>query len=221
MTKKRIIDLREATLEEFRSFFFSADCQEFFKLGRWADDPCPILKVSPSLHARRYSQLFGNGASLVGLYDDETLENGCQAMFGPILSGNLAELIWGQDISLGEKETLIHSMYVMYRDFFAVTPLETSCEMWWDPLAYAFNPLGTADPERNPEHRAIQNAMFETLCKILNLDAHHCQVAALHGMNHVAHPRTEIVIEDYLKTHSNLNEELRGYARLCSAGQAL
>lgn len=220
MPEPRTIDLRKASLIEFRSFFFSADCREISRASSWTKDPCPILLYSPAHHALRFTELFKTSAELHDQWDDQTLENGFWEMFGPTLDGNLRQLIWDTPISLQEKDTLIRSMYFIYRDFFALNPLSFSCEMWWDALAYAFNPLRSANPDGNPEHKAIQQAMFETLCAILEIDSYECQMAALHGLNHVAHPETEKAIQAYLKRHPNLDPGSTEYALTCAKGEA-
>jgi len=221
MPDPRIIDLRQATLEEFRSFYFSKECQDIRNGSPWSKEPCPILLHCPSHNALRFTELFKTSAELIDQWDDYTLEKGCWAMFGPVVDGNLEELIWGNQISLTEKITLIRSMYFMYQDFFAENPLDTSCEMWWDGIAYSFNPLGFANPDRHPGHKAIQKTMFETLRAILELESYECQMAALHGLNHVAHPGTENVIQAYLNRHPNLDPDSVEYALDCAKGEAL
>ena len=78
-----------------------------------------------------------------------------------------------------------------------------------------------ADPGNNPEHKRIQNAMFETLSKILCLDAKHCQFAALHGLNHVYHPNTSSLVRDYVESNPALSDEEVEYATFCANGEAM
>ncbi|MEM9477785.1 MAG: hypothetical protein AAGA71_21050 [Pseudomonadota bacterium] len=81
--------------------------------------------------------------------------------------------------------------------------------------------MGVADVQHNPEHKRIQDAMFKTLAKILKRSATDCQSAALHGLNHVAHPNTVRLIESFIKDHAELSGESIDYARLCAKGQVL
>lgn len=112
-------------------------------------------------------------------------------------------------------------MFDLYAGLFSSNALDTKCEMWWDPLAYDFNPMKRADPQTNVEHRRIQDAMFRTLIRILELESPNCQRGALHGLNHVFHPDTKTVIDTYLRRHPNLTEEMREYAIACSRGEMM
>ncbi len=135
--------------------------------------------------------------------------------------GNLEELIWRGAISIGAKEKLVSSMYYLYRDLFSREPLGDACEMFWDGIAYEINPMRRVDTINNTEHRRIQNAMFETLTKILKLDERHCQFAALHGLNHVFHPDTDAVIKRFVQSRPDLTDREVEYATACANGRAL
>jgi len=78
-----------------------------------------------------------------------------------------------------------------------------------------------ADPANNAAHKRIQNAMFETLSKILKLDSVDCQSAALHGLNHVFHPETKSVVKNFIESNPDLSDEFVEYATLCANGQAM
>ena len=106
-------------------------------------------------------------------------------------------------------------MESLYSKFFAVNSLETVGFMWWDQLAYDYHPMKLRLPPRNEEDARVQEAMFETLSRILDLDSPDCQKAALHGLSHVQHPKTRQVIEGFLRKSSDLEEEIANYARYC------
>ena len=83
------------------------------------------------------------------------------------------------------------------------------------------NPMKRIDREGNDNHRRIQDAMFETLVKILNLESRQCQGAAMHGMKHVFHPETSEVIERYIAANPQLSANTLVCAKACAKGQAM
>ncbi len=217
----RIIDVRQATLREFEVFVFEHDVHNVGSSDVWYHQFDLEIRYDPSNNARRLIELFEGARDLLEKYTRAQLEQGCWALFGAGFDGNLETLIWDTEIPIETKEALIHSMYYMYRDLFAADPLGEACKMWWDGLAYDINPIKRADPRNNPEHKRIQQAMFETLSKILCLDAKHCQFAALHGLNHVYHPDTNDLVRDYVEGNPALSEEDVEYAVLCANGEAM
>jgi hypothetical protein len=111
---------------------------------------------------------------------------------------------------------LIDATVDLYRDLFAIDPLDTSSHMFWDGIAYDYGL--TRDPKSNVEDRRVQHAMFEALVQILQLDSLTCQRAALHGLGHLRHRETEKAVEDFLDRNPNLSEQDRAYARACASG---
>lgn len=217
----KIFDVRHANLPEFEDFVFQHDVHNIASSDTWYHQLDLEIRYDPAHNARRLIEMFEGAQSLLGKYTRAQLEQGCWALFGAGFDGNLETLIWENDLPVETKETLIQSMYYMYRDLFAIDPLETACEMWWDGLAYDIHPMGRADPQTNPEHKRIQNVMFETLSKILALDAVHCQFAALHGLNHVRHPDTNALVKEYVESNPALSNSDVEYAALCANGDAL
>ena len=55
----------------------------------------------------------------------------------------------------------------------------------------------------------MQDVMFETLLEILALESENCRAAALHGLGHLRHPKTEEAISEYIHRHPSLSEEAR------------
>jgi hypothetical protein len=205
------LNIEHASQREFEDFVFNNGAHSDQRL---------MVTFDPQHNARRFIKMFRDAGSLLDKYDVKNLERGCWVMFGPGDQGNLTDLIWNHDIPIEVKEELISSMYFMYRDVFIRQPLGHACEMWWDGLAYAINPMGRAQPSKNHEHRRIQNAMFETLSRVLYLDSSDCQGAALHGLNHVLHPENNRIIKTFIDSQPDLTKEAIEYALLCSKGLA-
>ena len=87
-------------------------------------------------------------------------------------------------------------------------------------LAYDFYDTELRN-RHNEETRIIQDAMFCTLKKILELESEYCQEAALHGLGHLRHPETKIAIEAYLRKNSRLSKEQKKYAKACITGDIM
>ncbi|MEM6416122.1 MAG: hypothetical protein AAF720_15875 [Pseudomonadota bacterium] len=218
---ENVFDIREASLIDFEAFVFDHDVHPVGSENVWYHQFETVILFDAKHNALRFTELLENSETLFRKYDLPRLEQGCWAMFGSGFQGNLSDLIWEQDIPIEIKVSLIEAMFFVYRDVFAKDTLGHACEMWWDGLAYDIHPMQIADPKNNLEHKRFQDAMFTTLRKILQLDNLDCQFAALHGLNHVAHPETETVIKQYVATHSELSEEEVEYAILCANGGAI
>ncbi len=103
-------------------------------------------------------------------------------------------------------------MPTLYERLFLPLVLDTSPFMLWDALIA--DRLGYPRPERplSPDEEQVRAAIFEALQQILQLDAHVCQAAALHGLYHLDCPGTSAVIGGFLRGHPALDPELREYA---------
>ena len=213
-------DIRTASLTQFRDFVFDHEVRDA-KNVPWYQDENLVIAFDPAHNAIRFSEMFQNARSLLRKYDSATLEQGYWAMFGGGFEGNLPDLIWNREIGLNLKVTMIRSMYFLYEDVFATAPRSEASFMWWDEIAYDIHPLELADPENNTEHYAIREAMFETLEKILMIDSWHCQEAALHGFNHVQHPETATVVQQFIDENPGLTNDQIKYAVSCANGLSL
>lgn len=214
-------DLRHADLLQFQAFIFDHAVPERTHDENWYFDSNLWIDYDEEINADLFMKLFKGSRELLDKYPRGQIEQGCWAMMSDGLDGDVHQLIWDSKIDTQTKERLIESMFDLYANLFSTDPLETAGFMWWDSLAYDFNPMNRADPEGNEEHRRIRDAMFRTLTRILQLEPLACQRAALHGLNHVLHPDTETVIDEYLAKSTELTEDDRKYALACSHGKAL
>lgn len=214
------IDVRQADLTQFERFIFEHDVADGADEDPWYFNNDLWIDFDEQRNAKLFIELF-NSQDLIKRYSREQLEQGCWAMMGAGLDGSAHALIWDSALNIETKERLIEAMFDVYANLFSVDPLDTCAHMWWDSLAYDFNPMHEADPKANDEHRRIRDAMFRTLIRILNLDSHECQLSALHGLNHVQHPDTSSVISEYLARHPDLSDEDRDYALACARGEEM
>ena len=79
--------------------------------------------------------------------------------------------------------------------------------MWWDFVASGFweqfiGKIKEGDVAAlNREQRALLDAMFETLSKILALFDERTQGYALHGLGHLHHPSVPQLVQQFLDRH--------------------
>lgn len=159
--------------------------------------------------------LFRQPEFLFDKYSFEQLEQGFWFVSGWLCLVRFRGLLWEKRIALELREELVRSMFELFSRFFAVNALENICFMWWDIIAYGYY-MENGKPE-DEDGAKIQQAMFETLRRILELDSEDCQKSALHGLGHLKHPETEKTINDFLRRYI-VSRELKDYAHLCIAG---
>ena len=102
-------------------------------------------------------------------------------------------------------------MFYLFERLFSKDSLDSSVEMWWDSLAYDWH-CDIRSRTNGGEDASMQNVMFETLSRILELDSLACQRAALHGLGHLHHPDTEPLIRRYIDRNKDIDAALREYA---------
>ena len=84
-------------------------------------------------------------------------------------------------------------------------------QLEWDSLAFDWE-CGNRSRANGGEDQAMQDVMFATLARILDLRSETCQAAALHGLGHLHHPETAELIQGYLSRNSAISPDLRDYA---------
>jgi len=161
------------------------------------------------------SKLFFDSRILVERYRDEQLEQGFWFLLGP---AGFSDVFWDQNIDRERRTAAIRSQAILFKELFAEHPLDTSVNMWWDLFENGYycdhQPVDDDDA-------AIQEAILWTLGDILGMPEWHCVGSALHGLNHLHHPRVPEFIDYFLATKQGLDEEWIAYALLCREGKAL
>jgi hypothetical protein len=194
------VDATEYDYEEWIRFAFDHPVSE----ERWyvsTEFECVPEKV-----IAYYTRLFLDPGPL-DRYDDDRLDQG----FWFVVSWQLGEWIWEDDIPLLLRADCIGAMPTFFRKFFLARPLDDSCHMWWDHLrAFGESP----DP-------VIVEATLQALEQVLELPARHCHESALHGLGHLEHERKETIIRAFLRRHPDLDDSLVRYAEEAIAGKVL
>jgi hypothetical protein len=169
---------------------------------------------------RNLTRLFRSPAFLFDKYSLEQLEQGFWFIPGQLLCvAGFSGPLWDAEIEWADRKDCIESMGDLFEHFFAVNSLQLSCHMWWDSLAYGYH--REPSPEEDSEAEKVQQVMFETLCRILRIESEECQSSALHGLGHLNHPKTKMVIDEFLLAHPSVNDDLRKYALACKDGNIM
>lgn len=198
-------DLRSASFEEFIDFLFAHEVapKNWYAHVEVQYDAFRVVSC--------YSRLFTSPRFLLSRFSKEQLEQGFWAVHGPVLECSVSNVIWDQEVPFDIRERCVRTMYDLFAELFAEQPLDTASNMWWDSLAYAWH-CGNRTRAKGGEDQSMQDVMFDTLARILEIPSQSCQVAALHGLGHLHHPDTPRLIHDYLGKNGSLAPSVREYA---------
>lgn len=173
----------------------------------WVWDNMLSPKRSPLLIAYA-TQLFQEPEFLIEKYTDKQFRNGFQNL--PTEWG-LRDCIWDKRVTWRLRRMCIRTMVPLFEKFFSHKPLDDTCFMWWDFFRYFGD---------DPDEKVIAE-MFRALKQILFMKSMHCQLAALHGLGHLEHPRKEALIKKYLDKNPGMEKGIRDYALACISGNIL
>lgn len=207
--------MRVGTFEEFlEALFEPKDCPG----GDWYEDE--NFEVDNDTLTGWYIRLFKAPDFLFDTFPSEKLERGFAAMINCNFELAAADLVWDRKIDLEQRLLLVSSFYELFSRFFQRLSFWYSTNMWWDAVAYAYE-CGNAVRGRSDEETRLQDTMFETLVRTLEIDSEACQQAALHGLSHLHHPGGPDAINDYLMRNPNLDPELKEYAAQAALGMIM
>ena len=130
-------------------------------------------------------------------------------------------LAYDSRIDFEARKTVIEAIYDLYAKLFVFEAIEHHRYMLWDGLAYSYTMKLFAYHCKEEDIIPLQNVMFATLNKILQLDNKDCQYAALHGLNHLQHPDTKTIIEQYIAMQADLDYDDMEFARACITGRVM
>jgi hypothetical protein len=210
MADRAQVDISRYSFDEFIAFVFD----------RNATPDTPVsdawyskieLTFDPQRICDYYTRLFRNPRFLLERFSKTQLEEGFWAIQGGIYDCSVQAAIWIPELPFAAREECVRSMLNLFSDLFALEPLETAPYMWWDGLCFDWD-SGNRKRERGGEDLLMQDVMFQTLSRILELDSDSCQDSALHGLGHLHHPETEQLVRSYVECHPLLTKERREYA---------
>ena len=212
-----LFDLSRLNFDEFLSFFFDHDIEteEF-----WFQDPDLSDSYSfnddgvaaPAVIIDHLTGLFADFANIAARFSPQQINSGIWAMFsggGPFW---LQKHLWLPSVPLPQRLGCIRSMYFVYAEYVAkstVQVMENCFSMWWDFLAKSFwenlhfnGSVAEGDLRYlNEQQKTLLDSMFETLSRILGLPDHRSQECALHGLGHLHHPDSPVIVQHWLDKH--------------------
>ena len=159
-------DLRAATLDEFVAFLFDHPVAGFHEnpAQQPRDEPWYWSDIELAYQATHncslFERLFAAPQFLLDRFTRGQLNQGFWAAQSGNLEGSAFQIVWESTIPLDLRKACISSMFHLYDKLFAVDPLGTCSEMWWDSFAYAYH-LGHRSRDRNDEER-----QFRTRCSM-------------------------------------------------------
>lgn len=163
---------------------------------------------------RQMTGLFRDFGRLASPFSVEQVEQGLWHVFGyPFW---LRDRVTGPKVPQELREDCLRSMVNPFRDYYL--PREASYSgsaffMWWDSLMY-----------REPENRAeIETISLDVIRQILQLPGKGCQMAALHGLNHMyPNASAAVTVRQYLEEHrTSLTADEIQWIKACAEGAAL
>ena len=222
-------DLRTVCYENFLDFIFDHPVSPHIFNANWNVDPrssaCWFdaidldIDFDPARNCEYFALLFCDPLALEGRYSVPQLEQGFWWMQASFNDGSATDILWTESLPVERRVAMVDAMYFLYSELFAAIPIGRTPHMWWENLTnfpnHAVGAIWRADRQR------IENALFRTLAKLLKLEAEHCRIDALHGLNHLAHPRKESLIRNYLARRPGLDRNHRRYAEGAILGELM
>lgn len=206
-------EIRDISFENFVSFLFDREVFPESEIGTgkkyWYYSA--EIAFDPGEVAEHYIRLFSGPEFLLSRFSKRQLEEGFWAIQSPNLECGALQLMSHEDLPFSIRENCIRSMFHLFERLFAHELLETSVQMWWDSLCYDWH-CGNRSRAKGGEDQLMQDVLFETLSRILELDSVTCQGAALHGLGHLHHPSTEQLVDTYLERRPGIDPKLKEYA---------
>ena len=223
-------DLRTICYEGFLDFIFGHPVASQFSGANRDVDPCSTacwydavnleIDFDPARNCEYLALMFCDPLELKKRYSRSQLEQGFWWMQASFNDGGAADVLWTDSLPVERRVAMVDAMYFLCSELFATTPLGRAPHMWWENVARGI-PGHAGGLNRWADRQGIENAMFRTLAKLLELDAEKCRIDALHGLNHLAHPDKKQLIREYLAHRTRLGEVHRLYAERAIAGALL
>lgn len=158
------------------------------------------------------TQLFEHADHLPEDYTRCQIEQGF--WFISVMDG-LDPPLWDVDLPLSLRQQCIEAMECLFTKLFAWQPLETASLVWWYNFAKGYD-LNEGQPT-DDDDAAIQQTMFDTICRVLWIDSSACRESALAGLVALKHVRTAETIDEFLRESPDIDDVLQAeFTRLRS-----
>ena len=222
-SQQNYLNLDKAQYHDFVHFISHANIQLEFNDSPEDKVLLPArnwLEGKPERLLSFYQQYFERSDRLLEQHSTQQLDNILHFILGHSHYG-IKSLTYDSRINFASRQAVVQAIYDLYAKLLIDDPIEYHRHMLWDDLAFSYTMDSFAYYFKKEEKTLLQNVMFETLEKILNIKNKDCQFAALHGLNHLKHPHTETLIRNYISSHDDLNEEDVEFAQACITGMMM
>jgi hypothetical protein len=227
---ERDIDASSFSYDELILFFFTHPITDgYWKLnndGRPLGNCNFVEFEKPEALVANLTRLFLDSREISRRVSIPALDHGFDAIVSSGLF-NLCRVTWDDSVPLQTRLGCIRSMYRPFADFLANCKVEFENQafyMWWDNILQEFwtvqsrqrgneecryDLLSTGDTE-------VLDCMLETLIRILELDDERCQTSAIHGINHLRHPRGPAIVQKFIdENRGRMTEDRLKWVELC------
>jgi hypothetical protein len=224
------IDLSALTFDEFVEFLFNRPENEEY----WYQEPIYqwgyVAVSNASALVGHATRLFSEFGVIARRYALSQIDHGIWALLADGSTLSIQESLWNSSVPLKERAQCIHSMFHVYSDFVAGSEedgTETCFNMWWDLIGDGFWSSAELTRQKNAallsqDLKALLDAMFDTLKRILELPDPRTQRYALHGLGHLHHPAVRDLVQNFIDQHQDeLDEEAREWVEQCRDGTVM
>jgi len=236
-------DLSSLSYEEFVTFFFDRPAPEPGEhVPSFAAEGAECEWSRPEVAVSFLTRMCRNFAEICRKYSLGQVNQAIWMVIGDDF--DLVRHLWDSSVALNDRIECIRSMYFVYSDFVAksdVAIMENCFDMWWDMAGTSFwcqmdffdwsRPPGAPASRRiregevsklNSNSRALLDAMFETLQRILELPDRRTQKFALHGLGHVHHPGVRDLVQKYINDNrADLTDDGLKWMEQCRDGTVM
>ena len=210
MRTRLYVDITQCDFDKFVDFLFAPVVQpESARRDRWYFNT--RVSFDPNRVCGYYVHLFRNAGFLLERYSRGQLEQGFGAIQVRSLCCSVRQIMWHRDLPFSDREECVRSIFHFCRDIFRHDAFEFTASMWWDSFCFDWE-CGNRRRSRGGEDLLMQDVLFGTLSRVLLIDSSICRGSALHGLEHLHHPETMVLIGGVIQSHPELAEQLTGYA---------
>lgn len=207
-----VLDLSKLSYEEWIAFVFDHPLPESKDEEWYWQDERDFTCTDSAVAVSHVTRMCREMSALAQRFSLQQIDQGIWFLF---MGCRGMAAVFDSKVPLRDRVACIQSMSVPYESVVAgstVEEMENCFYMWWDLLC---DELHVSD---TPVRVEMQEAMLETLVRILQLDDPRCQHYALHGLGHLRHPRSPEVIDGYVREHSSaLTPAQLEWIRACRA----
>ncbi len=153
----------------------------------------------------------------IAFFADESADWSIESLLAPALrtiAANLGEIIFNGTATALEVAVVLSASAGLTRFFSTAVEDNKALFGFWDSVLTHFSEEGLW-----LQHPLLREAFFSALLGQLSSPNRYCQMSALHGLNHLRHPRTQVAIDWFLSAAGD--QELREYAGVVRRFEAM